>query len=210
MDARVTTDRSRRRRHPARGARSVALAASVASTAGLAAWIAYGEGAFEAASSPEAEAETEADAGAGANVPGLPTDLVPRPSSTTIAPPTTSEGLPTAPVDADDDVLADDDLAADDDLLAEETLPDDVFTTAPAAGVADGVFAGTAEYTEWGDVQVQVTIVDGLIVDVEAIEIPEGRRSTRINDRAAPILEADAIASQTATSTSCRGRPTRV
>lgn len=76
-----------------------------------------------------------------------------------------------------------------------DTTPD---TTANpvASGFADGVYLGTAEYTEWGDVQVEVTISGGLLVDVEAVEYPTGRRSSEINEGALPVLEAEAIALQ--------------
>ena len=71
-------------------------------------------------------------------------------------------------------------------------------TTIASSGWADGEFLGTAEYTEWGDVQVNVTISDGAIVDVEAVQYPTGRKSTDINSQAIPMLEANAIATQNA------------
>ena len=70
--------------------------------------------------------------------------------------------------------------------------------SASSSGYADGVYLGTAEYTEWGDVQVEVTITDGRIVDVAAVDYPQGRRSSDINSRALPLLEADAIELQSA------------
>ena len=81
--------------------------------------------------------------------------------------------------------------------------------TAPAATVsptarsgtattlpADGTWTGPAEFTRWGNVQVQVTIAGGKIVDVTALQIPSDRKSGSINGRAQPILEAEAIAQQ--------------
>jgi len=62
----------------------------------------------------------------------------------------------------------------------------------------DGVYMGTAEYTEWGDVQVEVAMSGGEIVDVVAVQIPAGRKSSSINDRAEPMLEAQAIEIQAA------------
>jgi uncharacterized protein with FMN-binding domain len=58
--------------------------------------------------------------------------------------------------------------------------------------------ASSSEYTEWGDVQVEVTITDGLIVDVTAVDYPQSRKSSNINSRALPLLEADAIELQSA------------
>ena len=69
-------------------------------------------------------------------------------------------------------------------------------TLVESSGFADGEFLGTAEYTEWGDVQVTVTISDGAIVDIEAVQYPTGRKSTDINSEAIPLLEANAIAIQ--------------
>jgi uncharacterized protein with FMN-binding domain len=78
---------------------------------------------------------------------------------------------------------------------AEVTEPAEVTA---ASGYTDGVYLGSAEYTEWGDVQVQVTIGDGGIVDVAAVQYPTGRKSSNINAQALPMLEADAIAMQSA------------
>ena len=60
------------------------------------------------------------------------------------------------------------------------------------------MYLGTAEYTEWGDVQVQVTISDGAIIDIAAVQYPTGRKSSSINDRAVPMLEAEAVVLQSA------------
>ena len=60
------------------------------------------------------------------------------------------------------------------------------------------MYLGTAEYTEWGDVQVEVTISGGDVVEVAAVQIPSGRKSATINDRAERLLEAQAIEIQTA------------
>lgn len=71
-------------------------------------------------------------------------------------------------------------------------------TTTPAAtaGYADGVWTGASEFTRFGDVQVRVTIRGGELVDVSAVQIPSGRRSSEINARAEPVLESEAIARQ--------------
>ena len=70
-------------------------------------------------------------------------------------------------------------------------------TEAPVtARYDDGTYVGTAEYTEWGDVQVEVTVSGGEIVDVAVLQVPNDRRSQRINDAATPQLEAQAVAIQ--------------
>jgi uncharacterized protein with FMN-binding domain len=79
---------------------------------------------------------------------------------------------------------------------AETTQPSEL--AVEPSGYADGVYLGSAEYTEWGDVQVQVTISDGAITDVAAVQYPTGRKSSSINNRAVPMLEAEAVTLQSA------------
>jgi uncharacterized protein with FMN-binding domain len=71
-------------------------------------------------------------------------------------------------------------------------------SAATPTGPADGVYTGTSEYTKWGDVQVQVTVQRGRVVSVQEIKAPSDRKSVRINAYAQPILEAEAIAAQSA------------
>jgi len=73
-----------------------------------------------------------------------------------------------------------------------------VASAAAASGLGNGVFAGTAEYTEWGNVQVQITVADGQLVDVVSLQMPSSRKSSEINNAAEPVLEAQAIATQSA------------
>jgi uncharacterized protein with FMN-binding domain len=70
--------------------------------------------------------------------------------------------------------------------------------TARSSGYADGIYTGPAENTRWGDVQVQVTIESGKIVSVTESQAPDDRKSVTINARAQPVLEAEAIAAQSA------------
>jgi uncharacterized protein with FMN-binding domain len=70
--------------------------------------------------------------------------------------------------------------------------------TSRAAGYPDGTFLGAAEYTKWGDLQVQVTIANGKIAAVTAVQSPSDRKSARINARAQPVLEQEAVAAQSA------------
>ncbi len=173
-----------RPRHPARGARAVALTASVVATGAVAAALAYSEGAWSADDDPVAGASTVQPETSPVVADSSPTTTNAAsgiaasdstPESTTATTPSTTAGATTTP---------------------DTTEP--VGNVAQASGYADGIYSGTAEYTEWGDVQVRVTVADGVIVDVEAIQYPTGRRSSAINDEAIPMLEADAIALQTA------------
>ena len=51
---------------------------------------------------------------------------------------------------------------------------------------------------EFGPVQVEITVSDGKLVDVVAIQLPSGGRSGRISRAAAPILREEALQSQSA------------
>jgi uncharacterized protein with FMN-binding domain len=126
---------ARPRRNPARGAKAVALASSIAATLGLAGVL---ERTDDADPSPRVSAAS---------------------SGTTAAAPTTRRN---------------------------------------ASGLADGVYAGTAQPTKWGPIQVQATIRSGRIVSVVEVLAPSDRKSIRINGQAAPILESEAIATQSA------------
>lgn len=61
------------------------------------------------------------------------------------------------------------------------------------------VYTGDSAYTEFGYVTVQITVLDGRIVDVTAIEMPTNEpRSAALSERAAPILRERALAAQSA------------
>jgi len=171
--------RASRHRHPARSARALALAASVVATGAVASGLAYSEGAWGGAN-------TEVASGSAGSAAMSATGV-----DTTVASPST--------IESDADVPAAPSTTAETTSPA-TTSPATTPADAPAAtsGYADGVQLGTAEYTEWGNVQVEVTIGDGVIVDVAAVEYPTGRRSNEINDQAVPMLEAQAIALQSA------------
>ena len=169
-----------RRRHPARGARAVALIASLTATGGVATGLAASEGAF---SDDDPELES-----AQSSVGITPSGIQP-PAS--------------APATVADELTASTSSVA----TTSPTTEPQVAVTDPAAetepvvassGYTDGVYLGTAEYTEWGDVQVEVTIGGGDVVEVAAVQMPSDRKSTRINNRAAPLLEAQAIEIQAA------------
>lgn len=73
----------------------------------------------------------------------------------------------------------------------------------PAAPVApaapSGVFVGAVVDTEYGPVQVQLTVAAGAITEVTALQLPNAEgRSVQINNRAAPILHDEVLASQSA------------
>jgi uncharacterized protein with FMN-binding domain len=63
----------------------------------------------------------------------------------------------------------------------------------------DGTYTGSSENAYYGNVQVQVTIANGMISDVQFLDYPQDRNtSRRINSQAMPILTREAISVQSA------------
>lgn len=79
--------------------------------------------------------------------------------------------------------------------------------TAPApSNPADGTHTGPSVGTQFGAVQVQVTIAGGQITDVTALQLTDrGGRSVMISNRAAPILRQEVLASQSASVSNVSG-----
>lgn len=71
-------------------------------------------------------------------------------------------------------------------------------TDAPATTTTDGQLTGPVVSTRYGPVQVQVTMQQGKIIDVTALELPTGRRSGQISNEAAPLLREEALQAQSA------------
>jgi len=69
-------------------------------------------------------------------------------------------------------------------------------TAAPASGTKTAT--GALIDTFYGPVQVRVTVTDGKISSIVAVALPTGGRSGRIAQYAAPILQAEALAAQSA------------
>ena len=58
-------------------------------------------------------------------------------------------------------------------------------------------YTGAAAQTRYGDVQVEITVADGVITDATAIEYPDtDRHDQQINAYAIPILEDATLAAQ--------------
>lgn len=72
--------------------------------------------------------------------------------------------------------------------------------TDPPEGSSDGTtFTGDSAYTDFGYVTVQITVQDGQIIDVTAVEMPgDEARSVALSERVAPILRRRALAAQSA------------
>lgn len=72
-------------------------------------------------------------------------------------------------------------------------------SAAPDAGGADGTYTGDAVDTLYGTVQVEITVADGAMTDIEVLQqTNSGSRSDQINGRALPQLTEEALAAQSA------------
>jgi uncharacterized protein with FMN-binding domain len=72
-------------------------------------------------------------------------------------------------------------------------------TAAPATRKASGTFTGRDVSTQFGDVQVQIVMRRGRIVDLGAVRLPNDRpRSLFISQQASPILRSEVLAAQSA------------
>jgi uncharacterized protein with FMN-binding domain len=60
------------------------------------------------------------------------------------------------------------------------------------------VLTGSAITTDYGPVQVRVTVTDGRITDAEALQQPTGGRSTQISGTAIPQLNKNAVSAGSA------------
>ena len=69
-------------------------------------------------------------------------------------------------------------------------------SAAPAAGTS--TVTGSVVSTRYGDVEVSITIANGKVASVQAVELPSGGRSGRISDYAGPILSSEALQAQSA------------
>ena len=75
---------------------------------------------------------------------------------------------------------------------------------APAAPPADaasaaGTYTGDSVMTRWGAVQVEITVADGKVTAVQAVEYPQGNaRDRQINAYALPVLAQEATQAQSA------------
>jgi uncharacterized protein with FMN-binding domain len=68
-----------------------------------------------------------------------------------------------------------------------------------SGSTASGTYKGTAVQTRFGPVQVQITVANGKITDVTALQLTNtDGKSVQISNRAAPLLRSEALAAQSA------------
>ena len=71
--------------------------------------------------------------------------------------------------------------------------------TTPLTNLSDGTFTGGTQETQFGPVQVEVTVSGGKITDVKALQLTNAeQRSVDISNQAAPILRSEVLAAQSA------------
>jgi uncharacterized protein with FMN-binding domain len=74
----------------------------------------------------------------------------------------------------------------------------DAAPAAPAVVAAkSGTFTGPSVYVNYGNVQVQITVVNGRITDAVAVKAPSGKND-RYTNMAVPILKQQTLAAQSA------------
>jgi uncharacterized protein with FMN-binding domain len=67
------------------------------------------------------------------------------------------------------------------------------------ATFTDGTYTGDAAQTQYGPVQVRVTVSGGRLTDVEAVQLTDrDGRSVAISQQAAPVLRQEALQAQSA------------
>jgi uncharacterized protein with FMN-binding domain len=72
-------------------------------------------------------------------------------------------------------------------------------TSSPVVAASDGTFTGATVSTNFGPVQVGITIAGGKLVDVRALQLPSDRtRSADIAAYSSPILRSEALSAQSA------------
>lgn len=91
--------------------------------------------------------------------------------------------------------------AADPPPSGEPAPSPDASGAPPDPASSEGMtFTGDSVYTEFGYVTVQITVSNGRMTDVTAIEMPtDEARSAALSERVAPILRERALAAQSAT-----------
>lgn len=77
--------------------------------------------------------------------------------------------------------------------------------TTRAAPSSSATYSGSVFSTPFGPIQLEATITDGVITDINWLALPHDRHSASINNRAAPALVEEALAAQSATVDSISG-----
>ncbi|MEK1399286.1 FMN-binding protein [Limosilactobacillus fermentum] len=71
-------------------------------------------------------------------------------------------------------------------------------TSSSNSTMKDGTYPGKSTSTEWGDVQVKITVASGKITQITVLKHPTGGKSDEINSRSLPTYKQEALAAQSA------------
>lgn len=71
-------------------------------------------------------------------------------------------------------------------------------TSSSNSTMKDGAYTGKSTSTEWGDVQVKITVASGKITQITVLKHPTGGKSDEINSRSLPTYKQEALAAQSA------------
>lgn len=71
-------------------------------------------------------------------------------------------------------------------------------TSSSNSTMKDGTYTGKSTSTEWGDVQVKITVASGKITQITVLKHPTGGKSDKINSRSLPTYKQEALAAQSA------------
>jgi uncharacterized protein with FMN-binding domain len=75
--------------------------------------------------------------------------------------------------------------------------PTAVETAVAAPAAQNGTFTGPSVFVNYGNVQVQITVVNGRITDAVAVKAPSGKND-RYTNMAVPVLKQQTLAAQSA------------
>ncbi|MGN1407604.1 FMN-binding protein [Lactobacillus sp.] len=72
-------------------------------------------------------------------------------------------------------------------------------SSSSSSGLTDGTYTGSSTSTEWGDVQVQITVKSDKITTIKVLSYPsDNEKSQSINEQALPIYKEEALKAQSA------------
>lgn len=67
-------------------------------------------------------------------------------------------------------------------------------TTTQPSTAPSGTYTGASVGTRWGNVQVEITVQNGQVVDARAVQVPDGNSmDQQINSYAVPVLEGETV-----------------
>ena len=89
-------------------------------------------------------------------------------------------------------------VTAASDTEAESSTTTSSSTSSSNSTMKDGTYTGKSTSTEWGDVQVKITVASGKITQITVLKHPTGGKSDEINSRSLPTYKQEALAAQSA------------